>query len=78
MLFRMAYQMSECFLYEPSFKTQLGNSRPLQDGDIVNIDVTIYLNSYHGDTSATFLVGDVVRKFLIVRFYSWWFTRTTG
>jgi methionyl aminopeptidase len=25
--------------------------RPLQDGDIVNIDVTVYLDGYHGDTS---------------------------
>ena len=30
----------------------------LQSGDIVNIDVTILLNGFHGDTSATFYVGD--------------------
>ncbi|ETE69625.1 Methionine aminopeptidase 1D, mitochondrial, partial [Ophiophagus hannah] len=35
------------------------DSRPLQDGDIVNIDVTVYLNGYHGDTSETLLVGNV-------------------
>jgi methionyl aminopeptidase len=35
------------------------DSRPLRDGDIVNIDVTIYLDGVHGDTSVTFLVGDV-------------------
>lgn len=29
----------------------------LQDGDIINIDVTVYLNGYHGDTSAMFYVG---------------------
>ena len=34
--------------------------RPLQDGDIVNVDVTAYLDGFHGDTSRTFLVGDVV------------------
>lgn len=34
--------------------------RPLEDGDIVNIDITVYLDGYHGDTSQTFLVGDVV------------------
>ncbi|XP_074856771.1 methionine aminopeptidase 1D, mitochondrial isoform X2 [Carettochelys insculpta] len=33
--------------------------RPLQDGDIINIDVTVYYNGYHGDTSETFLVGNV-------------------
>lgn len=35
------------------------DSRPLADGDIVNIDVTIYLDGVHGDTSVTFLVGNV-------------------
>ncbi|KAJ3700217.1 hypothetical protein LUZ61_003922 [Rhynchospora tenuis] len=35
------------------------DSRPLEDGDIINIDVTVYLNGYHGDTSATFFCGDV-------------------
>jgi methionyl aminopeptidase len=31
----------------------------LQDGDIVNIDVTAFIGGVHGDTNATFLVGDV-------------------
>ncbi|CAA6658883.1 unnamed protein product [Spirodela intermedia] len=31
----------------------------IHDGDIINIDVTVYLNGYHGDTSATFFCGDV-------------------
>eukprot|EP00062_Callorhinchus_milii_P005811 gi/632945675/ref/XP_007888183.1/ PREDICTED: methionine aminopeptidase 1D, mitochondrial isoform X2 [Callorhinchus milii] len=35
------------------------DSRPLQDGDIINVDVTVYSNGYHGDTSETFLVGNV-------------------
>ncbi|KAL3833351.1 hypothetical protein ACJIZ3_008087 [Penstemon smallii] len=35
------------------------DSRALEDGDIVNIDVTVYLNGYHGDTSATYFVGEV-------------------
>jgi methionyl aminopeptidase len=43
-------------------RDSISNSRPLEDGDIINIDVTIYLNKYHGDTSETFLVGDVVRE----------------
>jgi methionyl aminopeptidase len=33
--------------------------RALKDGDIVNIDVTILLDGWHGDTSRMFLVGDV-------------------
>jgi methionyl aminopeptidase len=35
------------------------DSRPLEDGDIVNLDVTVYLDGMHGDCSATFLVGAV-------------------
>lgn len=38
------------------------DSRQLQDGDIINIDVTVYLNGYHGDTSKTFLCGDVSKE----------------
>ena len=35
------------------------DSRPLQDGDIINIDVTTYVGGVHGDTNATFFVGNV-------------------
>ena len=31
----------------------------LQEGDIINIDVTPFYNGYHGDSSRTFLVGEV-------------------
>ncbi|WP_026550818.1 type I methionyl aminopeptidase [Arthrobacter sp. Br18] len=35
------------------------DSTVLQDGDILNIDITAYRNGVHGDTNHTFLVGDV-------------------
>ena len=35
------------------------DSRVLVDGDIVNLDVTAYIGGVHGDTNATFYVGDV-------------------
>ena len=35
------------------------DDRPLQDGDILNIDVTAYIDGVHGDCSAMFLVGNV-------------------
>jgi len=31
----------------------------LKSGDIVNLDVTTYLEGFHGDTNATFFVGEV-------------------
>lgn len=33
----------------------------LKDGDIVNLDITTYLDGYHGDTSKTFLIGKTSR-----------------
>jgi len=35
------------------------DSRRLEDGDIVNIDITAYVGGVHGDTDATYLVGEV-------------------
>jgi methionyl aminopeptidase len=35
------------------------DARPLEDGDIVKIDVTAYIHGVHGDTCATFFCGEV-------------------
>ncbi|MGH3327435.1 MAG: type I methionyl aminopeptidase [Streptomycetales bacterium] len=35
------------------------DSTVLREGDIVNVDITAYLDGVHGDTDATFLVGEV-------------------
>ncbi|WP_280141317.1 type I methionyl aminopeptidase [Azotobacter beijerinckii] len=35
------------------------NDKPLRDGDIVNLDITVIKDGYHGDTSMMFLVGNV-------------------
>lgn len=35
------------------------DSTTLADGDICNIDITAYVDGVHGDTNATFLVGEV-------------------
>jgi len=35
------------------------DSTVVQDGDIVNIDITAFIGGVHGDTNATFLAGDV-------------------
>ena len=41
----------------------------LKNGDIVNIDITVKLDGYHGDTSKTYLVGNVNEevKYLVQR-----------
>jgi methionyl aminopeptidase len=35
------------------------DSTVIQDGDIVNVDITAYIGGVHGDTNATFLAGEV-------------------
>ncbi len=35
------------------------DSTELRDGDICNIDITAFIDGVHGDTNATFLVGEV-------------------
>ncbi|MDR3202857.1 MAG: type I methionyl aminopeptidase [Bifidobacteriaceae bacterium] len=35
------------------------DSTRIEDGDIVNVDITAFLDGVHGDTNATFLAGDV-------------------
>jgi methionyl aminopeptidase len=35
------------------------DSRRLDNGDIVNVDITVFVDGVHGDTNATFVVGDV-------------------
>ena len=38
------------------------DSTELRDGDIVNIDITAFIGGVHGDTDATYLVGDVAEE----------------
>ncbi len=36
------------------------DARPLQDGDIINIDISVYKDGYHADLNETFCVGQSV------------------
>lgn len=35
------------------------DTRPLEDGDLLNIDITVYHGGFHGDLNETFFVGNV-------------------
>ena len=35
------------------------DSRRLKNGDIINVDITVYLDGYHGDCSEMFVAGDI-------------------
>jgi methionyl aminopeptidase len=53
------YPKSVCTSVNEVICHGIPDSRPLADGDIVNIDVTVYLDGVHGDTNATFGVGEI-------------------
>lgn len=35
------------------------DSRQLEEGDIINVDISVFVNGFHGDLSETFFIGDV-------------------
>jgi methionyl aminopeptidase len=51
------YPKSLCTSVNEVVAHGIPDDRPLEAGDIVNCDVTIYLDGMHGDCSRTFLVG---------------------
>jgi methionyl aminopeptidase len=53
------YPKSVCTSVNEVICHGIPDSRVLQDGDIVNLDVTTYIHGVHGDTNATFAVGDI-------------------
>lgn len=55
----MGYPKSLCTSVNEVICHGIPDDRPLRDGDIVNIDITAYKDGVHGDTNATFEVGDV-------------------
>ena len=38
------------------------DTRPLEDGDICNLDITLYHNGFHGDLNETYFVGEVAKE----------------
>jgi len=38
------------------------DDKPLRDGDIVNIDVTLIVDGWHGDSSRMYIAGEVARR----------------
>jgi methionyl aminopeptidase len=53
------YPKSVCTSVNEVICHGIPDDRALEDGDIVNLDVTAYVDGVHGDTNATFLVGQV-------------------
>ena len=55
----LGFTKSTCVSLKEIICHGIPDSTVIQEGDIVNIDVTAYKNGVHGDTNATFLAGDV-------------------
>ncbi len=61
-VFYRGYSHSLCISVNHVVCHGIPGARRLKDGDIVNIDVTVIVDGWHGDTSRMFLVGDVPLK----------------
>lgn len=53
------YPKSLCTSLNECICHGIPDSTVVQDGDIVNIDITAFIGGVHGDTNATFLAGNV-------------------
>ena len=53
------YPKSVCTSLNEVICHGIPDSTVIEDGDIINLDVTCFVNGVHGDTNATFMVGDV-------------------
>lgn len=58
----LGFTKSTCVSLNEIICHGIPDSTVIQEGDIVNIDVTAYKNGVHGDTNATFLAGDVAEE----------------
>ena len=56
------YRRSTCTSINHVVCHGIPGEKPLKEGDIVNIDVTLILDGWHGDSSRMYAVGDVPRR----------------
>lgn len=56
------YPKSVCTSVNEVICHGIPDSRVLLDGDIINLDVTCYIGGVHGDTNATFAVGEIAAE----------------
>ncbi|MHB9879993.1 type I methionyl aminopeptidase [Pacificimonas sp. ICDLI1SI03] len=61
-IFYRGYSHSSCISINHVVCHGIPSSKKLVKGDIVNIDITVIVDGWHGDTSRMFLVGDVSVK----------------
>ena len=58
------YPKSTCISVNDEVVHGIPNAYVLQEGDIVSVDVGVYLNGFHGDSAYTFAIGNVKAEVL--------------
>jgi methionyl aminopeptidase len=56
------YTKSSCISINHVVCHGIPNDKPLREGDILNIDVTLILDGWHGDSSRMYAAGEIPRK----------------
>ena len=69
------YPKSVCTSINHQVCHGIPNDKPLKKGDIVNVDVTVIKDGWHGDSSRMFLVGDAsiaAKRLCAITFEAMW------
>lgn len=61
-IFYKGYRHSVCTSINHVVCHGIPDERPLREGDIVNVDLTLVLDGWHGDSSRMYPVGEISRK----------------
>jgi methionyl aminopeptidase len=61
-IFYRGYRHSLCTSINHVVCHGIPGDRPLREGDIVNIDLTLIVDGWHGDSSRMYPVGEITRK----------------
>jgi methionyl aminopeptidase len=56
------YRKSTCTSLNHVVCHGIPNEKPMKEGDIVNVDVTLILDGWHGDSSRMYTVGEIPRR----------------
>ena len=56
------YRKSTCTSINHVVCHGIPNEKPLREGDILNVDVTLILDGWHGDSSRMYAVGEIPRR----------------
>ncbi len=61
-LFYRGYTRASCISINHVVCHGIPNDKPLREGDIINIDVTLILDGWHGDSSRMYPIGAISRR----------------